>query len=108
MTSEVIKAKIDAEFNLGTPEAPVGSAGIITPGDGLERDGVFYLEAEWNVIKKYSKVIASACEGNAERTDLTQATLKVLNVVPGDHKLSIRLSISGGPIFCRVHAVAYN
>jgi hypothetical protein len=87
--------------------APNVFAGILVPKDGKKRHGWMHLRLADARIETKSKVVASTCEGGVQSTLLGPATLEVLNVVPKDHELLIRLSIEGGPIHFRVHTIVY-
>ena len=80
----------------------------MVPSDGEKRHGVVELSLMDSGIKVHSKVVASACEGHGEWAHLSQTTLQVLNVVPTNGELLIRISINGIPINYRVHVIAFN
>jgi hypothetical protein len=90
---------------------PNGLAAVLVPEDGEKRKGYVCLHLSPNdeiPIKKWSTVVASACEGHEQRTHLGSAIIEVKNVVPSGYGVEILIHISGTEeINYRVHVIIY-
>ena len=84
-----------------------GFAAVLVPEDGEKRDGHVILNLTDDKISKYSKPVATACEGKAHWTHVGAASVEVLNVVPQEEELNILIRIQGGPIEYRAHVLVY-
>ena len=84
-------------------------AAILVPGDGKKRCRWMDISLGDGKIKKNSKVIASACEGQAEWSHLGDANYEIFNVVPKNGELLIRLLVNyGRDLDIRLHIIAFN
>ena len=102
----IVKANVEHKTIL----TPDGFAAVLVPDDNEPRHGQVILYVEDGKMKRYSSVVASACEGDRMRTTLEKTTLEVLNVVPKHDGLYILVKISNSDVEAiryRVHVIVY-
>lgn len=104
MKNEVIEIKeIEDEVNFG----PSTGFAKILYSNGARRNGIFDVNWRDSKIKKNWKVVASACKASANGTGVIGEDVKVLNVVPTNGQLLMRLYIKGEPTEFRIHIIIY-
>ena len=86
--------------------SPNGFYGVLTPYDKKERTGYIVVQYKDGNITKYSTVVASACEGNADKTVLDKIIIQVYNVAPQDKVVEILININKDTRF-RLQTIVY-